>query len=381
MTKFRALMLGTVATGLALGTVTTDAHADKMVSSGTDKTSFQIKGHVNRGIMIADDGDDTEVFYVDNGTSESRMTLTGKGKVSEDLSVKAVVELRFEQNRSDAVDFSTEDAPTSGTDRGVGIRHTYVSFSSKKFGTLSTGQMSDVADGAHAVDLSGTGLSGAYSDGVLDVGNAIDFKTANNGTSTDSIGGMWFSGDGTRSDLIRYDSPSFGGLAVHGSMTQGGWGIAALTYSGEFSGFKVAGAVGYSSSAATEALGVNSHWVGSASVLHESGISLTGAFTAVDEFDDTVGSTREDPTTFYGKLGYQAKLVDAGKSYFSISYGKSEDASANDDEIEVIQFGFVQKIDAAATELYLSVSHADANAGATNYEEIVWGIAGARVKF
>ena len=79
-------------------------------------------------------------------------------------------------------------------------------------------------------------------------------------------------------------------------------------------------------------------------------------------------------------MGYQAKLIDPGKSYFSVGYGRGENWQANGDEADAIQFGFKQDISAAATELYLSISRIALDTSTTtNYEDIVWGMAGARV--
>ena len=57
-------MLGTVAAGLALGSVCEVKADPMMVRSGNDKNSLTIRDTSAR-ILIADDGDNTEVFYVD----------------------------------------------------------------------------------------------------------------------------------------------------------------------------------------------------------------------------------------------------------------------------------------------------------------------------
>ena len=80
-------------------------------------------------------------------------------------------------------------------------------------------------------------------------------------------------------------------------------------------------------------------------------------------------------------MGYQAKLIDAGKSYFSIGYGHGEDWNSSGEETDIYQIGFKQDISAAATELYLSVSRAELDDNDNDYEDFVWGLAGARVKF
>lgn len=381
MINFKHLMLGAVATGLVFSVGVDQAQADpEMIGSGTDKTELSISGFVNRAIMVADDGDDTEVFFGDNPVASSEIGFDASGKISEDLTVMARIGLSFSDNALDSVSFTSGEDSPSGSD--IGIDNAFVAVESKTFGTLSTGQMSDAADGAFGIDLSGTDLSGAYAD-LDDIGGGLVFKTSAGATSSKNIGDSWFGGDGTETDLVRYDSPKFGGLGIHASMAQGGWGIVAASYEAEIADFTVVGAVGYSNASSSDALAVNDHWVGSASVLHSSGISLTGAFTVVNELENiSAGTNRDEPVTLYGKLGYQENLVDLGKSYFSVSYGVSEDSQANGDELEIFQLGFVQDIDAAASELYLAVTAASLDdSSSTDYEDIVYGVAGARVKF
>ena len=372
------LSCGVAVCALAVSLPSAGKADPKMIGSGTDKTKLTISGHVNRGVMVVDDGDDTEVYYVDVGTSESRMTLRGDGKISEDLSVKAVIELRFEENGSDLVSQSTEDAPTAATDRGVGIRHSYLSFSSKKFGTLTTGQASDAGDNVMGADLSGTFLAGTYSE-FTDIGYGMAFKTNAGAASSVTLGGAWLVGDGTRDDMIRYDSPSFGGLSLHASIAQGERKFYSATYSAAYDGLKVSAALRYGEGVLTN---IDDQVIGSISALHDSGISATFAFSSADKWETTGTGSTDSVSTLYGKLGYQASLFDVGKSFFAIGYGVSDDSVSNGSELEAFQVGYVQSIDAAATELYLGVTHASfEDSSATTYEDIVTGIMGARVKF
>ena len=226
-----------------------------MVRSGNDKNSLTIKGHVNRGILIADDGDNTEVFYVDGDNSRTRLTATGKGRISEDLSVKAVIEVGFRMNSNKNVRIDTidDDGKSTGGNDGdnkakntdLDVRHTYIGLVSKTFGALTTGHTSDAADGAAKIDLSGTSVAGVGSD-ATDIGNAVKFKESNGAYSKKkSIGSVFNNGDGTRTPCqVRHPVPGrFYRSRLHGSRRMG---RRLLTYSGAVAGFKVAGAVGYS---------------------------------------------------------------------------------------------------------------------------------------
>ena len=394
MTKFRALMLGTVAAGLALGSVCEVKADPMMVRSGNDKNSLTIKGHVNRGILIADDGDNTEVFYVDGDVSRTRLTATGKGRISEDLSVKAVIEVGFRMNSNKNVQIGStagdDDDGNNGdnkaNDTGLDVRHTYISLVSKKFGTLTTGH-TDPAGGNGNLDLSGTGLSGAGVD-LGDSVNSLKFKKSNGDYSDITIANAYryFDGD-DRTSLIMYETPSIAGFSAGVSMAQGGQSDFGLSYEASLSGFDVVAGVGYGNVSSNDQAtvgadeGFDSNWGASVSVLHESGLNAFFSYTEAERSDPASGTKIDDPSTYHVKLGYQAKLIDAGKSYFSIGYGHGEDWNSSGEETDIYQIGFKQDISAAATELYLSVSRAELDDNDNDYEDFVWGLAGARVKF
>ena len=211
------------------------------------------------------------------------------------------------------------------------MRHTYIGLVSKTFGALTTGHTSDAADGAAKIDrrhLRGRrwfrrhrhrqrreiqGSNGAYS-------------------KKKSIGSVFNNGDGTRTSLVRYDTLSLGGFTGHVSVAQGGWGVGSLTYSGAVAGQgRRRGWIFNASSNDEVADGdVNAHWVGSVSALHESGVSGTLSYAKVVD----VNGNRDKPMSYHAKLGYQAKLIDPGKSYFSVGYGRGENWQANGDEAD-----------------------------------------------
>ena len=103
--------------------------------------------------------------------------------------------------------------------------------------------------------------------------------------------------------------------------------------------------------------------------------------TAAAGQDDLNTSGREDPTSWYVKLGYQASLVDWGKTALAVDYGQADDVAADDDEFQTFGVFLVQKVDAIATEFYAGYRNHSLEVTGTDPDDINGVIAGARIKF
>lgn len=387
MTTFRALMLGTAAAGLAAATFAAPAVAgDRIAASGNDKVKLTVYGHINRSIMIADDGSETNVFFSDNAGSQSRFGFKGTGKISEDMTAGAHFELGASSNLSSRLDQTDEGAADSSD--FINERLAYVYFDSKKFGKLSLGQLNTATNGAAEVDLSGSAYLGTYNDTQSAFGNHffVIEGQENPGTNTSArgpnVGSVFGSFDGqSRDDGVRYDTPKFAGFQVSGSAQQGGEYSIAGRYSGEFGGFKIAAAAGYDNISATQAsTGYEYDITGSASVIHSSGISLT---LAAAKAEYKAASTRaDDPSNLYVKLGYKASLTDLGATAFAVDWQQTSDLANDNQDAQNFGFGVVQYIDSAATQLYANLKFMDLDDnGTTSYEDMTVAVIGARVKF
>jgi hypothetical protein len=168
------------------------------------------------------------------------------------------------------------------------------------------------------MDLSGTALAGysdsdilaggtrfRRSDGTLLDDDATHPKVKDVLTNLDGLG---------RDDRVRYDSPGFGGFKVSLGTVQGGAWDTALRYSGELAnGTRIVGALGYADLAGDDSA-LESQLNGSASVLLPSGFNAT---LAAGRGESDAG---DDVTFYYGKVGYQARLIAAGKTAFSVDY-------------------------------------------------------------
>ena len=113
----------------------------------------------------------------------------------------------------------------------------------------------------------------------------------------------------------------------------------------------------------------------SASILHDSGFNLTGAYGQ----RDIDGSTR-DPVFWYAKVGYIMK-GDGRSTAFSIDYASAEDVETLGDEFTSYGVAVVQKFDKIGTEFYLGVRNHELDRVGENFDDILAVLGGVRIKF
>ena len=345
----------------------------KTVSSGNEDIALEVSGQVNRAALFVDDGDRSKFFHVDNDNSSTRIRFVGKGRLNEDFSVGALVEVQFESNSSADIDIDQDDEVSANN---FTERHLTVYLDSKRFGRLWLGQGDTASNGTSEVDLSGTSVV-AYS-GIADLAGGISFKNAATQAKLVTIGGAFSQFDGlSRRDRVRYDTPTIAGFKGSTSFIQEDAWDVALRYSAEYEaiGTKVTAAIAYAHGAQRFDLNqVN----GSVSALHSSGLSLT---FAAGEQDLDARVAGDNPVTYYIKGGYQFKPFSIGKTYLSADYGTTDDLAAVGDEFGTWGVFGVQKIDKIATELYFGYRNHELDRPGISVDDINVVAAGVRVKF
>lgn len=213
-----------------------------VVKSGNKTASVQLYGQVNRGVLVADDGNNTDVYHVDNDNSSTRIGLRGKAEISDDLAIGSKIEVQFESNSSSDVN---QNAKRNVSPNNFTQRHLDFWIDSKTMGKLSIGQGDTASNGASEVDLSRTNLIG-YSDVALMAGGILFYDNTTQDLSTTSIVKTFSNMDGmSRDDRARYDTPNFSGFYASTSFIADDAIDVALRYSAKFPGFKLAGALAY----------------------------------------------------------------------------------------------------------------------------------------
>jgi len=354
---------------LVLGTAVASALA--MLAAPAYALEAKISGQVNRAIMHADDGNNSEIFHVDNDNSSTRFRFTGSEDIGSGLKAGIVWEVEYQSNDSDQV--TLVGAPgKSDTGTTFGERKMEVFFAGA-FGQVTLGQGDGAMNGGIEVDLSGTTVVG-YA-GIGDLGGAITFG----GTAGLSLRSVINQQDfESRYDRLRYDSPKLGPVTISLSTgTNGGldteeygiWYSSNLGAAGT-----LAFAVGFStkdfSTVAPDPRGDQETTGGSISWLHPSGWNVTLATSSV------ANDAGKDSDFKYVKVGYKT-----GRHAFSADFGMGDDQVAVGDEAEHfgVQYVFApnQAVDLYAGYKTLGLDRA----GGVTFDDIKILAVGSRIKF
>lgn len=347
------------------------------------KYGVELSGQVNRAVMYADDGVESDTFFVDNDNSSTRFRILSKAKMSDDVTVGANMEVEHESNSSSKVTIGqTGDARSANafTERKLELY-----FDSKTLGRLWLGQGDTASNGTSEKDLSGTSLIGYSS--ITDVGGSLSFRNSLDQSVIGALGDYYTNMDGlSRDDRIRYDTPKLGGFMLSVSASTGEKYDIGLNFDRKFGDVAISAGLGYADGGDVKSW--DNQVNGSVSVLFKGfSVTLAGGSQGdlkLSDIEDAVRDEDEDedePVFYYAKLGYQFKASALGKTAFSIDYGRTEDLV---DNTELSSYGlqFVQKIDKVATELYIGIRNNQLDiTGNDDIEDIMTVMGGARVKF
>ena len=297
-----------------------------------------VTGQVDQLVLYADNGADknnSEVFIADNDSSNTRFRFIGLEKY-ERTSIGFRIELGLSRNPSSSLDIG-QDNDGSFTLQDRWLEGYFDTF----FGKISLGKGSGAADNTSETDLSGTAVITYASVADTAGGFTWTYKNGdkiNNATGTPQTGttNALTIGD-TRNDFdglgrnvrIRYDTPTWAGAQLAGSVTNGSAYELGLFYNRQFAGDnKVALSVGYVDTQNRQnnddedldytQLGA------SISYLAPFGFNITGAYGQRDyqkqrEQDRKALGIPTDSTNYYCKVGWKKGIHAA-----SIEYGWQE---------------------------------------------------------
>ena len=332
-----------------------------------EKLEVKLSGQVNRAVMFADDGHDSDSFFVDNDNSSTRLRFSGTGNLTPGLRAGVILEVEYQSSPSNLVTFADRDGASPRFDE----RHVDL-FVEGGFGKVSLGQGDGAANGGIEVDLSGTSVA-HYAD-IAATGGAIAFRTGG-GAAGPTLGSVLSQQDfESRYDRVRYDTPSFGGARVAVSMgAKDSRDVreAALWYAADFSNAgKLAAAIGWSNEDAAVPGGIEDETVGgSVSWLAPGGLNLTYGHSRRD-----VAAGRDGKFNYF-KVGYKT-----GKHAVSVDYALGDDQSAADDEAKSMGLAYVYA-PVAWADIFALVKKAQLDQPGVSYEDITLGMVGTRLKF
>ena len=335
---------------------------------------FSISGWVNRALFITDTDDGTNAAVANNGGGSTRVRATGSSEMMDGRTVG--IQFEFEEGSS-----MDEDGDKK-TDSILKLRHANIQYGGD-FGRITIGQGSEAGDGS------------AYSDttGVRGIGHGA-------GTGAGfSLGDYFGSLDGgTRTNMIRYDTPDIGLASVAVSLGNNDRVSARVKLSTEMGGTTIGAQIatlredGYKQWVSKETVGasvgltmasgltLSGAWAkgdghgGTGAMEEMVGIGCfennTGVFLAKPDEDDicaaggresgiipamdAVPKTATDPSYYQVEVGY--KFGDTG---VAVSWYNSEDFKTNGSEGTAIGIGVRHTLGKTGAEIYAAVQNYD----------------------
>ena len=259
---------------LALAPVAISSSADAGSIKQQGKMDLTVGGQIARGLAYVDDGENSQLFHIDNPTTGTRVRFIAKGQMTESISVGGLLEYDVGQSNEN-IHFTTSTNSEAQADTTTfGIRHADISFSHKSLGKLSIGQGNGAANGTS--ESSYAGISSANAGGGARHGRLNFYNDGTNAYSGQLVSNQLNHFDGlSRNDRIRYDSPSFAGLKIAASLKDGGAVETAARYGASFGGVKVKLAGHWLNN---EAEGGGQQYSISGAAMHSSGLNVEGGY-------------------------------------------------------------------------------------------------------
>ena len=343
------------------------------VRSGNDKVNVQLYGHLNKALLYANDGNEDNLYVVDNSNSSTRLGINGVARPTDNLEAGTRIEVQFATNPSNSVSQINENnvGTNSFTKRWFDAY-----LLSKRFGEVRLGHGSTASDGVSEVDLSGTAVIG-YSSVEEMAGGQLFYDNASAALSSTQVKGVFNNMDGLgRDDRIFYRTPDIQGFQAATSWISGGASDLSLGYAGKLGPFAVAAKGAYASFGSLFPT-IETQISGSASVYHASGLN----FTVAAGTQELKNATRTDATFWYGKIGYRKNFFGIGETALAADWGQNSNAAANNDQADSFGLLGVQDINKWGSEYYLGFRNYNLDRPGTDLNSIQSVMSGVRVKF
>jgi hypothetical protein len=241
------------------------------VRKGNRRVSLTLSGQVTRSLLYWNDGDQHDVYSVDNGLNTSRFRLVGSAKINPEYSAGFLFEVDMRiGSRSNQVT-QIDDDGFSGAggiiggpfsdgiggagDSVLGIRQAAWWVESKSLGKVTVGRLNSSTAGISTIDLSGAGVvitsdPGQYQgsflmrNGLGRLGSSWSLQCGGP-SGAGPYSSDCFEHSTSRRDGIRYDTPTFWGATLSGTFGEDDFYDVALRWAGEIGSFRVAAGAGY----------------------------------------------------------------------------------------------------------------------------------------
>lgn len=376
------------------------ATAAPLTIQSAHAANFKVSGQVDRAVIGADNGKQTDYGFVDNVGSNSRFRFTGDQIMPNGVKLGFNYEMAFAVNPSTDFNINSAGGPSNNNGQhnnftNVRLGEVYVE---GNFGKLSFGKGDGAANGTSEVDLSGTQYLGGgsahyYASGISFIHDNHVITNGPKGNSAVNIGnGAYNNFDAlSRRNRVRYDTPSFGGAVLSASLDNGHAYEIAGRYNATFAGgAKLEAAVDWvdseNASDQINPIGNRSgrtgrfqEYGGSASLLLPSGLNVTGMYKKHDRVGNNTGP---NATSFFTGVGY---IV--GRNHFQVGWGGTRDYANNGSKGNSYQaayvFDWTKSVQLYGSYHMITLDHVyDSNVGHNvSAKNINYLFLGTRVKF
>jgi hypothetical protein len=388
---------------------------------GNRKVSLTVSGWVGQQVTFWDDGVESNTYVHDLGsTLGSHVKFTGSAQISPGWSAGYVLQIEAIGSDSLTMNADNVDGPAAlvGTPNGVQTLQSYWFVKSDQLGKIGVGKQSQASDNT-AILVDGSGSLVPANWVAFDTNN-FAIRTAGGGTVVNPFtggdktwgsfgncygGGAWGDCNGAPMNVVRYDSPTFGGFSVSASWGEDDMWDVAARYAGEWGGFKLAAAVAYNEitgggfpntgngTQGTAQADVQYFQAGAFLMHVPTGLFAYGAYGNNQlDYAGNQGAAFFDPTapgtigasgngsyeadTYYVKLGLRSRFSSLGHTVFYGEYLNVDGSGAAvitnqgdqpglavgnevgiSENLDVWGAGIVQEIDAAAMSVWVKYRH------------------------
>lgn len=371
---------------------------------GNRNVKLTIYGWLNEALFWWDDGTDSDAYLGTNMVEQSQFRFFGEAKIDKEWSGGFLIDIAVQGHVSR--DWNQETDKSQSTNPSVGdyrqfVRKSFVFIKSKRLGQINVG-LNGMAT-FHLLDDTDPTMARNIDDAEGPPIFMSAFRIRSNGNFVNGL--TWPNilrgfnnstpGDGSRRNVVRYDSPEWQGLSLSASWGEDDLWDAALTYEQKFGDFSLVARAGYglsndpgvvrsptlnpyvvggtpciSGTTVTTSLpNFECTWEGAAAfVQHEpTGLFLYGGWGRQSVHTDHVfppGTVFEpDSTTWFIRPGVEKKWCDLGPTEIFAHY-RHDDPGSNPNRTvsasaNFYQLGLIQKLEEAEIDLYAIYQYAD----------------------
>ena len=348
--------------------------ADDTLKSG-NKNSLTISGQVVRALFYADDGLDEQSFQSDGGITSSRVRWVAKGTVDANVTMGATMELNAPLSNPQGSmtlnnGLSAGASVDSATQTAWGVRHQFIWVNHKRMGKISLGQTNSASNGRSETTFSGVNMAADSGGVTFGSGNRfIDTTAGTQSISAVTVGSSFTNLDGrSRTDVLRYDTPRFSGLALAVSAIAGGDFDVGADYRAKTGAIKIRIQAQYNDNHGTSATIASSTSI-SGAALHDSG--LNAAFqTGWQSRDGNASAGRDDPHFWAFDVGYRMKIFKIGPTNFSFIMNTSENAQQTNSDARSVGVTAAQIFSPIGANMALTYKNYAFDTATNNFDDI-----------